>query len=73
MPTLSYTIRSWNERTIPKIAEAIYTEHAFDRLSILADALEEAGCTDDDILNHCRQSSEHARGCWVVDWILGKM
>jgi hypothetical protein len=63
---------SWNEGTIPKIAQAIYDERAFDRMPILADALEEAGCTNADILSHCRQPGEHVRGCWVVDLILGK-
>jgi hypothetical protein len=54
------------------LADAIYQDRAFDRLPILADALEEAGCTDAEILNHCRQPGEHWRGCWVVDLILGK-
>ncbi len=45
---------------------------AFDRLPILADALEEAGCRDADILGHCREPGEHVRGCWVVDLVLGK-
>ncbi|HEY7330944.1 MAG TPA: hypothetical protein VH592_25120 [Gemmataceae bacterium] len=58
--------------TVIALAEAIYDERAFDRLPILADALEEAGCTNADILNHCRQPGEHVRGCWVVDLILGK-
>jgi hypothetical protein len=39
---------------------------------VLADALERVGCTNPDILNHCRQPREHVRGCWVVDLILGK-
>jgi hypothetical protein len=63
---------SWNDGTVPKIAQAIYDERAFDRMPILADALEEAGCTNTDILNHCRQPGEHVRGCWVVDLLLGK-
>jgi hypothetical protein len=63
---------SWNDGIIPKLAQAIYDDRAFDRLPILADALEEAGCTNADILNHCRQPSEHVRGCWVVDLLLGK-
>jgi hypothetical protein len=63
---------AWNDGTIPKLAQGIYDERAFDRLPILADALEEAGCTDTDILAHCRQPGEHVRGCWVVDLILGK-
>lgn len=63
---------AWNDGIIVKLAHAIYDERAFDRLPILADALEEAGCTNTDILNHCRQPSEHVRGCWVVDLILGR-
>jgi hypothetical protein len=63
---------SWNDAIIPKLAQAIYNDRVFDRLPILADALEEAGCNDADILNHCRQPGEHVRGCWVVDLILGK-
>jgi hypothetical protein len=62
----------WNDGTIPKLAQAIYDKRAFDRLPILADALQEAGCTDPDILAHCRSGGEHVRGCWVVDLILGK-
>jgi hypothetical protein len=42
------------------------------RLAVLADALEEAGCRDQDILAHCRSGGEHVRGCWVVDLLLGK-
>jgi hypothetical protein len=53
---------AWNNGTVQKIAQAIYGERAFDRLPILADAFEEAGCTNDDILNHCRQPEEHVRG-----------
>ena len=41
-------------------------------MPILADALEDAGCTNQDILNHCRGGGEHVRGCWVVDLLLGK-
>lgn len=63
---------TWNDATCPKIAQAIYDERAFDRLPVLADSLEEAGCTDADILGHCRSGGEHVRGCWVVDLLLGK-
>jgi hypothetical protein len=63
---------SWNDGTIPKLAQAIYDERRFADLPILGDALEEAGCTDADILAHCRGGGEHVRGCWVVDLLLGK-
>jgi hypothetical protein len=54
------------------LARAIYEEGAFDRLPILGDALEEAGCADEQVLRHCRGKGWHARGCWVLDWALGK-
>lgn len=54
------------------LARAIYDDRAFDRLSDLADALRDAGCDDESILAHCRSERGHARGCWVVDLLLGK-
>jgi hypothetical protein len=63
---------SWLTATVVSLAQAIYDERAFDRLPILADALEDAGCTNSNFLNHCRQPGEHVRGCWCVDLILGK-
>ena len=62
----------WNDRTIPRIAQRIYDERAFDRLPILADALEDAGCIDAALLAHCRTPGPHVRGCWAVDLLLGK-
>ena len=53
-------------------AAGTYEDRTFDRLPVLADALEKAGCHDPDILAHCRQPGEHVRGCWLVDLILGK-
>jgi len=63
---------SWRSETTVSLATGIYAERAFDRLPILADALEEAGCDNVDVLNHCRGPGPHARGCWVVDGVLGK-
>ncbi len=57
---------TWNDGTVVKIAQGIYDELAFDRLPILADALEDAGCGNAEILNHCRSDVQHVRGCWVV-------
>jgi hypothetical protein len=64
--------RTWNDGAIPTFAQGVYEDRAFDRLPILADMLEDAGCTDRDILDHCRSGGEHVRGCWVVDLLLGK-
>ena len=61
-----------NDNTVKKIAEGIYVGRAFDRLPILADALEDAGCDNADILAHCRGPGPHARGCWAIDLLLGK-
>jgi hypothetical protein len=72
LPFVRSDTRAWNDSTIPKIAQAIYDEPAFDRLPVLADALEDAGCDDADILKHCRGEGPHLRGCWVVDLLLGK-
>jgi hypothetical protein len=58
--------------TVSGLAQGIYAEGAFDRLPILADALEEVGCTDAALLGHCRSSQRHFRGCWALDTLLGK-
>jgi hypothetical protein len=70
--TVNRAWSTWNECTVTRIARSIYDERAFDRMPILADALEDAGCNDADILAHCRGPGPHVRGCWVVDLILGK-
>jgi hypothetical protein len=63
---------AWRTANVTALAQAIYDERAFDRLPSLADALEDAGCDNQDILQHCRSGGEHVRGCWVVDLLLGK-
>ncbi len=54
------------------MAGAIYEERAFDRLPILADALEDAGCVQRDLLRHLRGPGPHVRGCWAVDLLRGQ-
>ena len=85
---------TWNNGTVPKLAQVIYAERRFEDMPLLADALEEAGCADEAILAHCRgqdgcpvksfppgaftpdpplrQRTQHVRGCWVLDLLLGK-
>jgi hypothetical protein len=69
----------WLTPTVKVLAEAAYEERALPsgeldaaRLAVLADALEDAGCGDAELLDHLRGPGPHARGCWVVDLLLGK-
>jgi hypothetical protein len=63
---------AWEDGTVVRLARGIYDERAFNRLPLLADALLDAGCDDEIILDHCRSGGPHVRGCWVVDLILGR-
>jgi hypothetical protein len=63
---------TWLTPTVKQLAESIYQERAFVRLSILADALEDAGCNQPDVLGHLRDGGEHCRGCWAVDVVTGR-
>lgn len=73
-PSRTYpALPSWLTSDVLALARGIYAEGAFDRLPILADALQDAGCDSDDVLDHCRDSNQvHVRGCWVVDLVLNK-
>ena len=62
----------WLTSDVVLLASGVYEEKAFDRLPILADALQDAGCDNHDVLQHCRGVGPHTRGCWVVDLVLGK-
>ncbi|AMV27472.1 hypothetical protein VT84_23935 [Gemmata sp. SH-PL17] len=62
----------WRTSTVMALAHGIYEERAFDRMPILADALQDAGCDNDTVLDHCRGEGPHVRGCWVVDLIMRK-
>jgi hypothetical protein len=62
----------WLTADVLAMAKAMYANRDFSAMPILADALQDAGCDDDDILSHCREAREHVRGCWVVDLLLGK-
>jgi hypothetical protein len=63
---------SWAGGLCPKLAEAIDHEGAYERLPILADALEEAGCADTRLLGHLRRPDGHGLGCWAVGLLLGR-
>ena len=62
----------WRTDTVLSLASQMYESRDFSAMPILADALQDASCDSDDILNHCRGDGPHVRGCWVVDLVLGK-
>jgi hypothetical protein len=62
----------WRTEHTTGLALKMYDDREFTAMPILADALEEAGCDNADILSHCREPGAHVRGCWVVDLVLGK-
>jgi hypothetical protein len=63
----------WRTDTAVTLARQMYESREFGAMPILADALQDAGCDNDDILSHCRDTSlTHVRGCWVTDLVLGK-
>jgi len=64
---------NWLTSTVTALARQAYESGDFTLLPILADALQDAGCENGDILNHCRDAhAMHVHGCWVVDLVLGK-
>jgi hypothetical protein len=70
---------AWQGGTVPLLVQAAYDERELPSghldpawLAVLADALEDAGCSDPEILGHLRGPGPHVRGCWVVDQLLGR-
>ena len=64
---------AWRTDTVLALANQMYESREFSGMPILADALQDAGCENEDVLNHCRDANQtHVRGCWVVDRVLGK-
>jgi hypothetical protein len=63
----------WLTSDVVALARDIYAKRAFDQMGILADALQDAGCDNSDVLSHLYEPmGEHVRGCWVADMLLGK-
>jgi hypothetical protein len=63
---------AWRTDTVLALARQMYEARDFSAMPILADALQDAGCDNDDMLTHCRGPGPHVCGCWVVDLVLGK-
>jgi hypothetical protein len=76
---MASSVRTWNGGTVLRLAEAAYAERQLPagtldpgRLAVLADALEEAGVTDAELLGHLRGPGPHVRGCWALDLLLDR-
>jgi hypothetical protein len=76
---LSPALLAWNDGTVTRIAQGVYEgrklpEGTLDnsRLAILADALLDAGCDNEELIAHCRSDGPHVRGCWAIDLILNR-
>jgi hypothetical protein len=77
--SLNSSVLAWNDGIAVRMARAIYEKRQLPAgtldpasLAVLADAVEEAGCMDAELLGHLRGPGPHVRGCWVVDWLLGR-
>jgi hypothetical protein len=73
------SVLAWQDGLVARLAGAAYEDRLLpsghldpDRLAVLADALEEAGCTDAELLGHLRGPGPHTRGCWAVDAVTGR-
>jgi hypothetical protein len=65
--------RSWLTSTVIALSRQMYESQDFSAMPILADAMQDAGCDNADILSHCRGPGVHVRGCWVVDKLLTRV
>jgi hypothetical protein len=70
--TIPDAVQAWDGGAVVKLAQAIHDGRTFADLPVLADALEDAGCSDDAILSHLRSAGPHVRGCWALDALLGR-
>ncbi len=62
----------WRTSDAVALAQSMYESRDFSAMPILADALQEAGCENEQVLAHCRDARDHARGCWVCDALLAR-
>ncbi|NBO91367.1 MAG: hypothetical protein EBV06_03485 [Planctomycetia bacterium] len=67
---ISSHLRAWEDGQLARLAQAIYLEQRFDEMPILADALEEAGCTHRSLIDHARETTPHFKGCWLLDALM---
>jgi hypothetical protein len=63
---------AWPTSTVTAMARQMYETREFSTMPILADALQDVDCSDEDVLSHCRGPGPHVRGCWLVDLLTGR-
>jgi hypothetical protein len=78
-PPVPPAVLGWHDGTVRRLAQAAYDERQLPagtldagRLGVLADAMLDAGCEDEELVRHCREPGPHVRGCWAVDAIIGR-
>ena len=73
LPAIDRVVLAWNSGAVVQLARDIYEGRSFDRLTELGRMLEQAGCRDRDVVGHCHEEGQvHVRGCWLIDFLLGK-
>jgi hypothetical protein len=70
--TLAPDLLRWRDGLLVSVARRMYDNRDFSEMPVLADMLQDAGCDDEQVLAHCRQGGEHARGCFAIDLLLGR-
>jgi hypothetical protein len=70
--TLAPDLLRWRDGLLVSVAKRMYDARDFSEIPVLADMLQDAGCDDEQVLDHCRQGGEHARGCFAIDSVLGR-
>jgi hypothetical protein len=70
-PDAAHFDPAWRTSTVVAIVKGIAADGTFDAMPILADALQDAGCDNADLLDHCRHATGHTKGCWVLSQVLG--
>jgi hypothetical protein len=71
-PLATPAVLAWHGSLVLHLAREIYTEKSFERMPILADALLDAGCDNEELMTHCRRRGNHVLGCWALDVLLGQ-
>jgi hypothetical protein len=70
--TVEPSVLTWNAGVVAKMAERIYQARLFDDLSVVRDALLDAGCNDTELLEHLAVAEGHVVGCWALDALTGR-